>query len=190
MKTFWYVRLNLGLENTIRSARTYIFYLLKNCCKDVFYTWFSREHKQCSVFSAEAALMLVRDMASAVTGGGGRGTLQQLDWISRGGSGVQGGLWDCWRQEQASRSGWMKITKTQAGSHALRRDGEEGGAGVPGSQAFRMGQQEDFHFLSDNPFLSIWHPEKECQKRKTVNADIHVIMKFRTTHLSCQSQCC
>ncbi len=78
MKTFWYVRLNLGLENTIRSARTYIFYLLKTV-QGCFYTWFSREHKQCSVFSAEAALMLVRDMASAVTGGGGRGTLQQLD---------------------------------------------------------------------------------------------------------------
>lgn len=123
-------------------------------------------------------------MASAVAGGGGRGTLQQLDWISRGDRGC-GGLWDCWRQERASRSGWMKITKTQAGSHALRRD-REGGAGVPGSQAFsyRMGRQEDFHFLSDNPFLSIWHPEKECLKRKTVDADIHVIYSNKAPFLS------
>lgn len=36
--------------------------------------------------------ILVKDTASAAVGGGGRGTLQQLDWISRGWGGAEGAL--------------------------------------------------------------------------------------------------
>lgn len=95
-----------------------------------FYTWFSREHKQCSVFSAEAALMLVRDMASAVTGGGGRGTLQQLDWISRGGDrGCRGGSETAGaRSRPAGQGGWRlpKHKRAAMPCGGMGRRGEQG----------------------------------------------------------------
>lgn len=64
-----------------------------------------------------------RGKCEYTVGGSRQGTLQQLVWIIRGVGGasqlreVEGRLGDSWRQDRASRSGRMTITKILAGSY-------------------------------------------------------------------------
>lgn len=121
-------------------------------------------------------LKAIEEASVSIVLGSRQGTLQQLVWIIRrvGGSRlgeVEGRCGDSWRQDRASRSGRMTITKILAGSHS------PGEGGVPGSHRSQLqdGQASGwpwgeckcvregrsyFHFLSDSPFLSLRNIEK------------------------------
>lgn len=111
-----------------------------------------------------------RGKCKYIVGGSRQGTLQQLVWIIHGVGGsrlreVEGRRGDSWRQDRASRSGRMTITKILAGS---RSPAERGCSWLTLLTSYRMDrpsgesvcvwQREGrsyFHFLWDSPFLSL-----------------------------------
>lgn len=106
------------------------------------YTWSSIpvSHKgmqTCLDTAASAARLfrkhcvLVKDTASAVVSGGGRGTLQQLEWISRGLGGCRGGSETAGaRSRPAGQGGWrLPKHKRAAMPCGGTRRGREGVAG-------------------------------------------------------------
>ena len=163
-------------------------------------------------------LKTVEEASVSLVGGSRQGTLQQLVWIIRGVGGswleeLEGRRGDSWRQDRASRSGRMTITKTLAGSRSPAERGcswlapltatgwagewtTVGGVCVWETERERERERERegrsyFHFLWDSPFLSLRNAEKhlvnDCEVERvllSVNTNRKCVRVYRSPELA------
>lgn len=132
--------------------------------------------------------ILVTDTASAAVGGGGRGTLQQLDWISRGWGGAEGAL----RLLAPGAGQQVRVDEDYQNTSGQPCPAEGRGGGERGEQGF----------LAHRPSATGWGGRRtstSCQitlscpydiqrknawKENSADAVITVIMWYWTRHLS------